>query len=85
MAYVKNTWLTGDFPTTTKLLHLETQYDDAKAYIDANLRKGTALPLIVENAASAPTATAARLYFDTTTSKLYFANGTAFTEIMGVI
>lgn len=85
MAYVKNNWLTGDIPTTTKLLHLETQYDDAKAYIDANLRKGTVLPLIVENAASAPTATAARLYFDTVTLKFYVANGTSFAAVSGVV
>ena len=68
-----------------KIEHLETQYDDVKAYIDANLRKGTTLPLVVENAASAPTATAARLYFDTVTSKFYVGNGAAFIAISGVI
>ena len=85
MAYVKNTWVTGDIATTRKLNALETQYDAAKVYIDANLRKGTALPLIVENAASAPTATAARLYFDTVTLKFYVANGTSFAAVSGVV
>lgn len=85
MAYVKNTWVTGDVPTTTKLKHLETQYDQVKVYIDANLRKNTTLDLVVQTAASAPTATAGRLYFNTATSRFYIADGIAFIPISGVI
>lgn len=85
MAYIKNTWADGDVVTTRKLNALEKQYEEAVEYIDANLRKGVDLPLIVESAASAPTATAGRIYFNTTTSKLYFGNGVSFVEILGVI
>jgi hypothetical protein len=36
MAYLKTTWATGDIITATKLNNAETQYDEAKADLDAH-------------------------------------------------
>ena len=83
MAYVKQTWVNATTLITPALLnHLETQYDQVVLENDALVRLANT-ELLVEVAASAPAGATAKLYFNSTTGKFNYHNGTAFAEIGG--
>lgn len=83
MAYVKQVWVNATTLITTDLLnHLETQYDEAVLQNDTIVRLANT-ELLVEVAASAPAGANGKLYFNSTTGKFNYYNGTAFIEIGG--
>lgn len=81
--YNKTTWINATTLITPALLnHLETQYDEAVAELDTIVRLANT-ELLVQTAASAPAGADGKLYFDSTTGKFNYYNGSAFVEIGG--
>ena len=81
--YNKTTWVNATtLITVDKLNNLETQYDEAVAQNDTIVRLANT-DLLVQVAASAPAGATAKLYFNSTTGKFNYHNGTAFVEIGG--
>lgn len=82
MAYVKQTWVNETTLITPTLLnHLETQFDQAILQLDTVVRLANT-DLLVEVAASAPAGANGKLYFNSTTGKFNYYNGSAF-AVMG--
>jgi hypothetical protein len=81
--YNKTTWINATTLITPALLKkLETQYDEAVAELDTIVRLANT-ELLVQVAASAPAGADGKLYFDSTTGKFNYYNGSAFVEIGG--
>ncbi|MGI5840154.1 MAG: hypothetical protein ACOX8W_10915 [bacterium] len=78
MAYTKTVWTSETDITPARLDHLETQYDEAVAYIDANLRTDTSKELRVQVAAAAPVHAAGKIYYNSTTGVFAGSDGSAW-------
>jgi hypothetical protein len=90
LAYTKTTWSTGDIITATKLNNAETQYDAAKADLDAHTGNTqnphgvtrTQLNILEGTAANRPAAgTVGRRYFATDTKRWSFDDGVSWIEL----
>ncbi len=66
MTYEPIQWQSTTLLSAPRFRHMETQYEEAAAYIDANLRLNTALEFRVETTAAEPAGHAGRVIFDTT-------------------
>lgn len=81
--YNKTNWINSTtLITPDRLNNLEKQYDEAVAELDTIVRLANT-ELLVQVAASAPAGADGKLYFDSTTGKFNYYNGSAFVEIGG--
>ena len=78
MAYEKINWDGTIMPTPAQLRHMETQYDEAAAFINQNMRQANNKALRAEIATSAPSGTEGRFYFNSTDGKMYGHDGTSW-------
>ena len=79
MAFEAITFINGKTLITAEAIrHIETQYDEAVAYINQNLRQANNKELRAQVAASAPAGATGRFYFNSTDGKMYGYNGTSW-------
>ena len=79
MAFEPITFVNGEtLITAARLRHIDSQYDEAAAYINQNLRQANNKALRAQVAASAPAGATGRFYFNSTDGKMYGYNGTSW-------
>jgi|GEM_PF-6026663 len=79
MAFEPITFVNGEtLITAARLRHIDSQYDEAAAYINQNMRQANNKALRAQVAASAPTGAAGRFYFNSTDGKMYGHDGVSW-------